>query len=42
MCDKAVDTYSSTTENVPDRFKTQGMCDKTVDKNPFVFDSVPN
>ena len=42
MCGKAVDAYPSTTEYVPDWFKTQEMCDKGVDKYPFVFDSVPN
>ena len=29
MGDNAVDIYSSTTEYVPDRFKTQNMCDKS-------------
>ena len=42
MCDKAVNTYPSTTEYVPDPFKTQETCDKVVDKSPFVFDSIPN
>ena len=28
MCDKAVDTYPSTIEYVPDQFRTQEMCDK--------------
>ena len=42
MCDKAVDTYPSTIEHVPDQFKTQKMCDKDVDKYHFVFDSVPD
>ena len=30
ICDKAVDTYPSTIKYVPDRCKTQGMCDKVV------------
>ena len=42
MCDKAVDTYPSTTEYVPDQFRTQEMCDKALDKCPFGFDSVPD
>ena len=31
MYDKAVDTYPSTIKLVADRFKTQEICDKTVD-----------
>ena len=42
MCDKAVDTYRSTIEYVPDWFRTQEMCSKAVDKCPFAFDSVPD
>ena len=42
MCDKGVETYLSTIQFVPDRFKTQDMCGKTVDTCPFVFDSVPD
>ena len=41
MCDNAVDPYFSTIEYVLDVFKTQEMCDKSADKSPFVFDSVP-
>ena len=37
MCNKAVSTYPSTTQLVPDRYKTH---DKTVNICPFVFDSV--
>ena len=33
MCDKAV-------KYVPDQFKTQEICDKAVNKCPFVFDSI--
>ena len=35
MCDKAVDTYPSTIEYVPDQFRTQEMCDKALDKCPL-------
>ena len=31
-----------TFEYVPDWFKTQEICDKAVDKCPFVFDSIPD
>ena len=41
MCDNAVDPYLSTIKYVLDVFKTQEMCDKSTDKCPFVFDSVP-
>ena len=40
MCDKAVNTYPSTVQLVPDQFKTQRMCDKADNSCPFVFDSV--
>ena len=30
MCDKAVTTYDSTIQFVPDCYKTQEICDKTV------------
>ena len=40
MCDKAVNTYSSTIQFFPDRFKTQEMWNKAVDTCPFVFHSV--
>ena len=42
MCDKAVDIYSSTIENVPDRFKTQKMFGKATDKCSFMLDFVPD
>ena len=42
MCDKAVATYLSAIQFVPDRQKTPKTCDKAVDTCPFVFDSVPH
>ena len=42
MCDKAVNTYPSTIEYVPDQFKSQEMCDKAVNKCFFAFDSIPD
>ena len=40
MCDKAVDTHSSTIEYVPDQFKTQGMCYKAFHRCFSVFDPI--
>ena len=40
MCNKAVNTYPSTTRFVPDCCKTQEMCDKTVNTCFNVFHSV--
>ena len=37
MCDKAVKTYDSTIQFVPDCYKTQEMCDKTVNRCFVVF-----
>ena len=36
MCDKGVNTYHSTIEFVPDFYKTQEMCDRTVFEGPFM------
>ena len=41
MCDKAVHTYPSTLKVIPERCKTQEMCNKAVNRCFFVFDSVP-
>ena len=35
MCDKAVDDCSIGLEFVPDRYKTQEMCDKIISDDPF-------
>ena len=40
MCNKAVDEYSNTFKFVPDRCKTQEMCDESVNICSFVFNSV--
>ena len=37
MCDKIVNTHSSTIEFVPECFKTQKMCDKAFNKCFLVF-----
>ena len=42
MCDKAVNTHSSTIGYVPDCYKTQENCDKAVNRCFFVFDSIPD
>ena len=42
MSDKAVNVYPSTIEYVPDRFRTQEMCDKAVDRCFLLFDVVPD
>ena len=42
MCDKAVDDYPSTTQNVPECYKTQEMCNKAVNTCFFLFGSVSN
>ena len=36
MCDKAVDTCLLLFDFVPERGKTEGMCDKAVSKEPFM------
>ena len=36
MCIKAVDDHANALEFVPDRYKTQGMCNKVVSENPFL------
>ena len=38
MCDKVLSFYNA----IPDRFKTQEVCDKAVDTFSFVFDFVPD
>ena len=42
MCDKAVDVYANALEFVPECYKTQKMCDKSVDTSQFVLDSLPD
>ena len=42
MCDKAVNTYPSTTKFDPKCFLTKEMCDKTVNRCFFVFDFIPD
>ena len=42
MCNKAVNTYPSAIQFVPECCKTQEMCVKAVDIGRFVFDSAPN
>ena len=42
MCDKAVDTYPSTIKFVPECYKTQEMCHRTVHRCIFVIDSLPD
>ena len=42
MCDKAVNTYPSPIEFVPECFMTQKMCEKAVNKCFFVFDYIPD
>ena len=42
MCDKAVNTYPSTTKFVPECVMTQEMCDEAVNRCFFVFYSIPN
>ena len=37
MCDKAINTHSSTIQFVPESYKTQEMCDKTFNKSFFAF-----
>ena len=38
MCDKVLSFYNA----IPDRFKTQEVCDKAVDTFSFLFDFVPD
>ena len=42
MCDKAVNTYLSTTKFVHGCFRTHEMRDEAVNRCFFVFDSIPN
>ena len=39
MCNIVVDTYLSAIQFVPDRYKTQYMCDEAIDTCRFAFDS---
>ena len=41
MCNKAVGTYPSAIQFVPECFKYHEICDKAVDTCPLVGDSVP-
>ena len=42
MCDKAVNTFPSTTTFVPECYKTQKMFDKAVNRYFSVIASVPD
>ena len=42
MYDKAVDECPWSFEYLPDRFKTQEMCNKAVDKYTWLFKYVPD
>ena len=42
MCDKASNTYPSTTKFVLECFITQEMCDKAVNSYFFQFHSIPD
>ena len=42
MCVKAVNTYSFVFDYVPDRYKTQRMCNKVVDDYANALEFVPN
>ena len=42
MCDKAVNTYTSTIKFIPECVMTQEMCDKAVNRCFFVFYSITN
>ena len=42
MCDKAVNNYAYALEFVPNRHKTQEVCDKAVDDNPSTIKYVPD
>ena len=39
---RAINTYPSAIELVPENYKTQEMCNNVVDACPFKFDSIPN
>ena len=41
ICNRAINTYPSAIELVPENYKTQEMCN-VVDACPFKFDSIPN
>ena len=42
MFDEAVGDCPSTTEYVPDRFKTQEMCYRVISDDPFSLQHVPD
>ena len=42
VCDKDVSTHSSTTQFVPECYKTQEMCDKAFNKRFLVFIYIPD
>ena len=42
ICNKAVDNYSHALEFVPECLMSLEMCDKTVTRYFFVFDSIPH
>ena len=42
MCDKDVSTHSSTTQFVPECYKTQEMCDKAFNKRFLAFIYIPD
>ena len=43
MCDKAINEYPYPINLIPDRFKTEDMCDKAVEETWFInFEYVPD
>ena len=42
MCDKAVNTHSSTIKFGPGCYKTQEMCDKALNKCSLAFICIPD
>ena len=42
MCHKSVDDYSIALEFIPDRYKTQEMCDRIISDDPFSLGYAPD
>ena len=42
MCNKAVDSYPSPIQFIPEGYKTEKTCFKTGDTNLFVFNYIPH
>ena len=42
MCNKIMCTTSKAFHRIPDRFKTQGMCKKAVEVDPWQLEDVPD